>query len=52
VLCFKLNQGAVGMWVGLCVALIVIGSSLAVVWRRAMHGSVQHSVNVELDVSG
>jgi MATE family multidrug resistance protein len=51
-LCFKLNQGAVGMWVGLCVALIVIGSSLAVVWRRAMHASTRRSVNVELDVSG
>jgi len=32
-LCFPLKLGAVGMWVGLCVALVVVGSSLVVVWR-------------------
>src|SRR5262249_1763942 len=35
-LCFKLRLGAVGMWVGLCVALILIGSSLAFVWQRVI----------------
>lgn len=32
-LCFKLKMGAVGMWVGLCLALILIGSTLLGVWR-------------------
>jgi MATE family, multidrug efflux pump len=32
-LCFKLRWGAVGMWIGLCLALVLIGSVLAVVWR-------------------
>src|SRR5215510_2564790 len=34
VLCFKFGFGAVGFWTGLCVALILIGSSLLIVWRR------------------
>ena len=33
-LCFKLNYGAVGMWTGLCLALILIGSVLLLVWQR------------------
>src|SRR5262249_9187106 len=33
-LCFRLRLGATGMWSGLCVALIMIGSVLAVVWHR------------------
>lgn len=34
ILCFKFGLGAVGFWSGLCVALILIGSSLVLVWRR------------------
>jgi multidrug resistance protein, MATE family len=37
-LCFRWHLGAPGMWVGLCVALIVIGSFLVVVWHR----TIQH----------
>jgi len=33
-LCFKLRLGAMGMWVGLCVALMLIGSVLAAVWQQ------------------
>jgi hypothetical protein len=33
-LCFKLNFGATGMWAGLCLALVLIGSVLLLVWRR------------------
>jgi len=36
VLCFKFGFGAVGFWTGLCVALILIGSSLLIFWRRMM----------------
>jgi MATE family multidrug resistance protein len=31
-LCFRLKMGALGMWVGLCLALVLIGSVLAAVW--------------------
>jgi MATE family multidrug resistance protein len=37
-LCFKAGLGAVGMWVGLCLALILIGSVLLAVWRRTVRG--------------
>ena len=33
-LSFKLQRGAVGMWAGLCLALIFIGSTLLMVWVR------------------
>ena len=33
-LCFSWNQGVVGMWIGLCVALILIGIFLFAVWHR------------------
>ena len=37
VLCFRLRWGAVGLWVGLCIALILIGSVLLVIWIRKVH---------------
>ena len=40
-LCFYWKLGALGMWVGLCVALILIGSVLAVVWHRAVSTSAK-----------
>ncbi|HTS12469.1 MAG TPA: MATE family efflux transporter [Candidatus Limnocylindrales bacterium] len=33
-LCFRVKLGAAGMWSGLCVALIFIGSTLLYLWRR------------------
>jgi MATE family, multidrug efflux pump len=33
-LCFRMNWGAQGIWVGLAFALILIGSVLLMVWRR------------------
>lgn len=33
-LCFHLGWGAKGFWVGFCVALILIGSTLLYVWRK------------------
>lgn len=35
-LCFKAGFGAVGMWIGLCLALVLIGSVLVAVWRRTI----------------
>jgi MATE family multidrug resistance protein len=39
-LCFRLHRGAVGMWVGLCLALILIGSTLLMVWIRLIRGLI------------
>jgi MATE family multidrug resistance protein len=36
-LCFRWSWGASGLWIGLCVALIVIGLVLSIVWRRQVH---------------
>ncbi|HWF39097.1 MAG TPA: MATE family efflux transporter [Candidatus Acidoferrales bacterium] len=33
-LCFGVGWGAAGVWTGLCLALILIGSSLLLLWRR------------------
>jgi MATE family multidrug resistance protein len=33
-LCFRRHWGALGLWVGLSLALILIGIVLLVVWRR------------------
>jgi len=33
-LCFRAEWGAAGVWVGLCVALVLIGSALLLLWRR------------------
>jgi MATE family multidrug resistance protein len=36
VLCFKFGWGAVGFWIGLCAALILIGTMLLLVWQRTV----------------
>jgi len=33
-LCFRVGWGAVGLWSGLCIALVLIGSVLLYAWRR------------------
>lgn len=33
-LCFSLHWGAIGMWTGLCIGLVLIGSILLWVWHR------------------
>jgi multidrug resistance protein, MATE family len=37
-LCFVKDWGAPGLWAGLCVGLILIGSVLTIQWRRAVAG--------------
>lgn len=39
-LCFKLHLGAVGMWAGLCLALMIIGSGLLVAWHMTIREMV------------
>jgi MATE family multidrug resistance protein len=43
-LCFRWGMGAVGMWSGLCLALIIIGSSLLLVWSRQIRELLRSSV--------
>ena len=40
-LCFKLGWGAVGIWIGLCIGLMIIGSVLLWAWNKksAIDGS-------------
>jgi multidrug resistance protein, MATE family len=42
-LCFRRGWGALGLWIGLSLALILIGILLLVVWRR----KVRHLIEVE-----
>jgi multidrug resistance protein, MATE family len=46
-LCFKLKLGAVGMWVGLCLALVLIGSALLAVWNRVIKEMLVEHAAVE-----
>jgi len=39
-LCFKLKLGAVGLWAGLCLALVLIGCALVGVWHRLIRHMV------------
>jgi MATE family multidrug resistance protein len=36
VLCFHLHWGALGIWSGLCLGLIIIGSALLIAWHRRL----------------
>ncbi len=33
-LCFRMHWGALGIWIGLCAGLMLIGSSLLIAWNR------------------
>jgi multidrug resistance protein, MATE family len=45
VLCFVVGWGAVGLWTGLCIALILIGLVLLLAWTRKVHAlAVSHAM--------
>ena len=50
-LCFRWRMGAVGMWAGLCLALVIIGSSLLLVWSRQMRELLRSSGAKESEIS-
>jgi MATE family multidrug resistance protein len=50
-LCFRWRMGAVGMWAGLCLALIIIGSSLLLVWSRQIRELLRSSGAKESEIS-
>jgi MATE family multidrug resistance protein len=35
-LCFRLRWGAVGIWIGLCLGLMIIGTALLIAWHRRL----------------
>ena len=41
VLCFRFGLGALGIWVGLCIGLMMIGSALLFAWHKQLRrGSI------------
>ena len=43
--CFRLGWGAIGVWIGLCTGLMIIGSALLIVWRKkAFAGHRSHRI--------
>jgi MATE family multidrug resistance protein len=36
VLCFRFRWGALGVWIGLCIGLMLIGSTLLIAWHRRL----------------
>jgi multidrug resistance protein, MATE family len=57
-LCFRAGWGVMGLWTGLCVALILIGSTLLYAWRRKERRFAQFveqlpgNANSEMGISG
>ena len=46
-LSFRLNMGAIGMWVGLCLALVLIGSILLGAWSKAIQQMIANVTRME-----
>jgi len=49
-LCFAAGWGAPGLWTGLCIALILIGSTLLVVWRQTVVELARSAIRDEVAV--
>jgi multidrug resistance protein, MATE family len=39
-LCFRVGWGVLGIWIGLCVGLMMIGSALLLVWHRRLRSAI------------
>ena len=39
--CFRLGWGALGIWIGLCIGLMIIGSTLLTVWNKRKLGILE-----------
>jgi MATE family multidrug resistance protein len=50
-LCFRLHWGALGIWIGLSLALILIGIVLLEVWRRAVTRLLQRAAQKDGQVN-
>jgi len=40
-LCFPFGRGALGIWIGLCVGLVIIGSALLWTWHTRIESTVK-----------
>jgi multidrug resistance protein, MATE family len=40
VLCFRFGWGALGIWIGLCIGLMIIGSALLFAWHKRLRSKV------------
>jgi MATE family multidrug resistance protein len=40
VLCFRFGLGALGIWIGLCIGLMIIGSALLFAWQKRLRSKV------------
>jgi multidrug resistance protein, MATE family len=40
VLCFRFGLGALGIWIGLCIGLVIIGSALLFTWHKRLRSKV------------
>ncbi len=36
-LCFRFGWGALGIWIGLCIGLMIIGTALLLAWHKRLH---------------
>ncbi|HVO64260.1 MAG TPA: MATE family efflux transporter [Terriglobales bacterium] len=43
-LCFHFGWGALGIWIGLCLGLIIIGSALLIAWHRRLREDKRREV--------
>jgi MATE family multidrug resistance protein len=50
-LCFTVKLGAIGMWIGLCLALVLIGSALTAVWQRMIKSMGRETALLEPEPS-
>ncbi len=49
---FRLHHGAVGLWLGLCVGLMVAGTALTTVWHRTTRKLKATPQSVQVDTTG
>jgi MATE family, multidrug efflux pump len=40
-LCFRMRWGAVGIWIGLCLGLMIIGTALLIAWNWRLQGKTE-----------
>jgi multidrug resistance protein, MATE family len=46
-LCFRLRLGALGIWIGLCIGLIIIGSALLFTWHKRLRSGALAALTLQ-----
>ena len=47
VLCFHFHLGALGIWIGLCIGLMIIGSALLFAWHKRLRSEAMASLTLQ-----